>query len=300
MLGAFQGLIILKKEKKMKKQLLALLILGAFVGQVHGAQKQIIKANLLKTRKLIEDNDARISFWGQIPGFERLSRENQKCLNTKEFTIGLPRYYFAMMATKLILTDLYEDGENFFLGDKNLDYQSVNDRFLSEYKFGFELDIYDFDFYDPALEQDKTRVITAMMELNRNFRESALRGPTAQGNSSDEDMLCAKLFKEGLNLGMNAEDAFNYVELYIRSAPVIVGVDGEVPQVCPHGPNVACGCMVPKQQEEVVFEDCPICMFSLLPEEDLSVTPCGHTYHSECLKMSSKVKKECPLCRGKL
>lgn len=282
----------------MKKQLLWLLMLGAFVGQVHGSQKEIIKANLLKTRKLIEDNDAPIPIWVQIPGFERLSRENQKCLNTKEFTMGQPQHYFAMMAIRLILSDLYEDGENFFLGDKNLDYKSVSDRFLSECKSClWMMDDFDFDFDDPALEEDKIRVITAMMELNRNFRESALKSPTAQGNSSNEDMLLAKLFEDALlNLGMNAEEAFNYAQLYITSAPVIVD-----PQVCPHGPNVACGCIVPKKQvEESQFEECAICMDYLLPEQDLSVTPCGHTFHSECLKDSSKFKKECPLCRGKL
>ena len=184
MLGAFQELMILKKEKKMKKQLLALLILGAFVGQVYGAQdKDYIQSTF--------DDE----------------------------------YYKVQRAEEALLAIVVE-----------------------------------------------------------------------------EEARCARLFERGRLMGMGIEEALEYVKRQnkLRTIMPPVIIEEVNPQVCPHGPNVACGCMVPKQQEEVVLEDCPICMFSLLPEEDLSVTPCGHTYHSECLKMSSKVKKECPLCRGKL
>ena len=43
---------------------------------------------------------------------------------------------------------------------------------------------------------------------------------------------------------------------------------------------------------------CSICLISPIPELDLCITNCGHTYCKGCLDIwMNRLKKECPICR---
>jgi len=44
---------------------------------------------------------------------------------------------------------------------------------------------------------------------------------------------------------------------------------------------------------------CPVC-FTELDPDSARLTPCGHTFHGNCLELCLRVYKECPMCRGQL
>lgn len=44
---------------------------------------------------------------------------------------------------------------------------------------------------------------------------------------------------------------------------------------------------------------CSVCICEMT-DEKLMHTPCGHTYHWECLEKVMEIRLECPLCRSKL
>jgi len=52
------------------------------------------------------------------------------------------------------------------------------------------------------------------------------------------------------------------------------------------------------QQKEI----CPICIDEINENENknISVTECGHTFHTSCLLNSIKRNNTCPMCRNKL
>ena len=153
-----------------------------------------------------------------------------------------------------------------------------------------------------------------------------------------DDALRAQLFEEGLRDGMDADAAMRYAEKKLSArvrgaaaaeemptatgfddffeeeqeirrpmAAAMIGPDGiphPVPTAgtCPDHPYAACGCMAAEGKEENILEECPVCRGELLPEQapDLTVTPCGHTFHNDCLKRATQTRNICPVCRTNL
>ena len=56
------------------------------------------------------------------------------------------------------------------------------------------------------------------------------------------------------------------------------------------------------KQEKNKQEDnkCSICFETMLNNGELRTTPCGHTFHSECLNTWLRTKNTCPLCRARI
>ena len=44
---------------------------------------------------------------------------------------------------------------------------------------------------------------------------------------------------------------------------------------------------------------CTICVEFFSPESEISLTPCGHFFHSTCIKNWLEIRKSCPQCRKK-
>ena len=45
-------------------------------------------------------------------------------------------------------------------------------------------------------------------------------------------------------------------------------------------------------------QDCSICLAKLnLAKDDISVTPCGHLFHQNCIGSAIRLKNECPICK---
>ena len=46
--------------------------------------------------------------------------------------------------------------------------------------------------------------------------------------------------------------------------------------------------------------DCPICMMSFTPDDDVTPLPCNenHYFHTECIEQWLRTKPECPLCKN--
>ena len=43
---------------------------------------------------------------------------------------------------------------------------------------------------------------------------------------------------------------------------------------------------------------CSICLAKLnLAKDDVSVTPCGHLFHQNCIGSAIRLKNECPICK---
>jgi|GEM_PF-6783410 len=110
--------------------------------------------------------------------------------------------------------------------------------------------------------------------------------------------------------GGNALEALDHVEQMITGgneirppmARALIGSDGIQEGICHEHPNEACGCLAVKEQKESQHAECPVCKDSLDPKnvESLAVTPCGHTFHNECLQRALSHKSECPVCRNQL
>jgi len=43
-------------------------------------------------------------------------------------------------------------------------------------------------------------------------------------------------------------------------------------------------------------KECPICKEELLPEQ-VSVTPCCHAFHEDCIQRWTLINPSCPVCR---
>jgi hypothetical protein len=123
--------------------------------------------------------------------------------------------------------------------------------------------------------------------------------------------LFENLFEEAITAsGGNVLEALDHVEQMITGGNEIrpsmaraqIGPDGIQEGICPEHPNEACGCLAVKGHEESQHAECPICRDSLDPKkvDGLSVTPCGHTFHNECLQRALSDKAECPFCRSQL
>ena len=45
-------------------------------------------------------------------------------------------------------------------------------------------------------------------------------------------------------------------------------------------------------------QNCSICLAKLnLAKDDISVTPCGHLFHQNCIEGAIRLKNECPICK---
>ena len=53
--------------------------------------------------------------------------------------------------------------------------------------------------------------------------------------------------------------------------------------------------------DKINLNDCDMCTICcdkfVIGESQVSVTPCSHVFHSECLEKWFEFKKECPNCR---
>lgn len=47
----------------------------------------------------------------------------------------------------------------------------------------------------------------------------------------------------------------------------------------------------------VIGQECPICYCPIMTDDEASVTPCNHAFHTECLVRWMEEKLICPLCR---
>jgi hypothetical protein len=59
-----------------------------------------------------------------------------------------------------------------------------------------------------------------------------------------------------------------------------------------------------KEQEDCdkaydIDNDCSIC-YEVMKKINVSVTECGHTFHTSCLLKAAIIKNECPYCRARL
>jgi hypothetical protein len=50
----------------------------------------------------------------------------------------------------------------------------------------------------------------------------------------------------------------------------------------------------------IKLENCAICLDDILEMVNITVTTCGHTFHSSCMFESIKKSADCPLCRNEL
>jgi len=51
------------------------------------------------------------------------------------------------------------------------------------------------------------------------------------------------------------------------------------------------------KDEELLLNECSICLENYQINDKVSHLPCGHFYHERCLTEWFKKKEECPLCR---
>lgn len=170
------------------------------------------------------------------------------------------------------------------------------------------------------IKADKLSVFFTMIEEdfpNAVQKTEALLQQEKLQAEQKENSIRTKLFDEALKMGMRADEALEYVEEHLKGttevrapmAPALIGADGErhplpanIEKVCPFHPHAACGCVAEDSPEKVQLEECAVCRAELLPEQapQLSVTPCGHTFHEDCLTQARKFQNICPSCRASL
>jgi hypothetical protein len=47
-----------------------------------------------------------------------------------------------------------------------------------------------------------------------------------------------------------------------------------------------------------LVSDCPICLESFKDDEQMTLSPCCHLFHRDCLKMVGVGRQSCPMCRA--
>ena len=55
-----------------------------------------------------------------------------------------------------------------------------------------------------------------------------------------------------------------------------------------------------KDNGEIEYPSCTICLMEVAKDEDTILVPCGHMYHEECIIKWFKLNNKCPVCRFEL
>ncbi len=116
----------------------------------------------------------------QIPGFSNLSAESRNYLTPGEWADGSSQYVVALVAVQLVLNYVYEKNPEERLGCQKLDQEYIvrthffemYDKMLGAAQITTELNLHDSGVHDAI-----AKAITAIAELNRNFRETASISP---------------------------------------------------------------------------------------------------------------------------